>query len=284
MKSSVALARVLEILERDGSVPASSIGQNLRRELSTLFDSGVLEEARRGSGFRVVVLDQSTLQILIQKLFPAGLEAVLDENARVDSRAQAVARFRNAKVASKSTGQPLLVRGFGKAVLRRGSEVLGLSDWTKVAGVAAVQLDNAQSWSLDGTIAVVENMESFLQAEQVIEGLDGAIYTGGRMSERMLDWLAGPALGKCRFIHSGDYDPVGIDEYLKLRQRCAGRVSLYLPSGLEELFKRFGKKELVTNSLAVLKRIRGCGDRDAEMVIKLMDEYGCGLEQEVLWI
>ena len=33
-----------------------------------------------------------------------------------------------------------------------------------------------------------------------------------------------------------DYDPVGLGDYLRLREALAGRVSLFVPSDLEERF------------------------------------------------
>jgi hypothetical protein len=87
---------------------------------------------------------------------------------------------------------------------------------------------------------------------------------------------------KARVLHFGDYDPVGLDEYLRLREACPGRAELYLPQGLERLFARYSKPGLLRGTEAVLRRLRDCGLPEVRRVVDLMDRHGAGLEQEAL--
>jgi hypothetical protein len=284
VKSYIALAKALDVLYRKGQIPASSLSARVRRSLVTLFETGVLEEKRQGPGFRIVVLGRVPLNAFIGKKFPSGLDAVLAEGSSPTSRGQSVALFRDAKVARRAIGEPVLMRGFGEAVLHnrgKGSN-LELAVWTREAGVAAVNLGQGSCFQFDGIVVIVENLESFLLVEKVIPDIDCAIYSGGRMSSRLLDWLAEVHMSGCLYIHFGDYDPVGIDEYLKLLGRCPGRVSLFVPEDLEKLFEKYAKKELLEKSEAVLQRLRGTSDAQAQLVVGLMDRFGGGVEQEVV--
>jgi hypothetical protein len=198
------------------------------------------------------------------------------------ARSAAVAGLRDAKRAPRADAEPLLLRGFGGACLHGEHRVLEVAEWTRRAGLAAVRLDAARSWGFSGTVAVVENLEVFLHVERLGLGCDLALYAAGRLSQRVLAWLASPPLSESRFLHCGDYDPVGLDEYLRLANACPGRTRLHLPEGLETLLATYGKPELLRASPAVLARLRRCPDPDVARVVALLDRYGAGLEQEIL--
>ena len=131
-------------------------------------------------------------------------------------------------------------------------------------------------------VVIVENLEVFLHLEETGIACDLAVYAAGRMSERLLAWLASPAMSGCSVLHCGDYDPVGLQEYLRLRAACGSRASLYVPDDLMDLLRTFGKRELLSDSPAVLRSVRASSDVSVRHVLRLIDEAGCGLEQEAL--
>ncbi|MHB8763536.1 MAG: NUDIX hydrolase YfcD [Deferrisomatales bacterium] len=276
------LANHLARLLATGSLPATALSVRSREALRPLFDAGVLVEGRAGAGRRVEVADPAALAAFCRRLYPSGLEGA--GAGDLPPRGRAVVEARDAKRARKGGAEPILLRGFGEAVLRRGGETLAVADWTRRAGVAAVVLDDGPAWGFDGTVAVVENLEVFLHLERLGLPCDLALYAGGRLSRRALAWLASPALGPCRFVHCGDYDPVGLDEYLRLLEACPGRTSLFLPSGLEERLAAWGKAELLGASPGVLARIRRHPDPACRLVVGWLDRYGVGLEQEALLV
>lgn len=282
MRATAAMARVLARLLADGNVPASSLSDRVRAELAGLFDAGVLGEERRGGGRRIVVADHRALQDVCGRWFPSGVETLLGEAGAPRSRIEAVASRRDAKAAPRSATEPVLVRGFGDAVLTRGRERLAVGKWTSAAGFAALELDPVAPWGFAGEVVVVENLEPFRRLEEIAPDVGLAVYAAGRLSARLLAWLAGEAMLGCRLRHWGDYDPVGVDEFLKLKARCGGRVEMVVPDGLDGLFERFGKAALLRDSEAVLRRVRQATDPTARFVVGLMDRHGCGLEQEAL--
>jgi hypothetical protein len=275
-----ALADRLAGLLDQGFLPASRLAPRSRRTLQPLFDAGVLEEVRSGGGRRVVVRDRPALERFARSTYPAGLDGA--PTAALPARSAAVATVRDAKRARTTDAEPVLLRGFGDACLQRSGELLEVAAWTRRAGLTAVRLDDGSPWGFAGTVAVVENLEVFLYLERLGLACDLALYAGGRLSGRALRWLASPPMGDCCFLHCGDYDPVGLDEYLRLAAACPGRTQLHLPEDLEALLATYGKAELLRASPGVLTRLRRSPDPTVSRVVALLDRYGAGLEQEIL--
>jgi hypothetical protein len=57
---------------------------------------------------------------------------------------------------------------------------------------------------------------------------------------------------------------------------------LHIPPDLARLIREHGRPGLLADSTAVLGRLRLSPDPDIRAVVRLLDETGCGLEQEAL--
>lgn len=279
LRPADGLAGLLRRLLSEGSVPDSSLSGRSRRRLAGLLESGVLRRERSGAGFRVVVESTEHLQRWIRHQYPSGL--MVDEAAGRE-RAGAVAALRDSHRASVPHRCPVLLRGFGEVALKSESGTCPVAELTDGYGVAALVVGADCGWSWEGRLAVVENMEVFLRFEELGLKVPLVAYAAGRMHSALLGWLASGAMRKARVLHFGDYDPVGLDEYLRLREACPGRAELYLPDGLERLFARYSKPGLLRGTEAVLRRLRDCGLPEVRRVVDLMDRHGAGLEQEAL--
>jgi len=275
-----ALAEKLGLLLEHGRLSYSRLTDRERIRLQSLFDSGVLETRRSGAGKVVVLQSRAALEDFVVKNYPAGLEG--SQNTLMP-RSKAVAEFRDSKKAQENCSPVVLLRGFGNCELRVGEEVLPIVHWTELAGVAALCLED-RPWAFSGVLAVVENLEVFQNFEKI--GIDAqlALYAHGRLSGKILNWLSSPGMAHAGIIHCGDYDPVGLDEYLRIKAACPGRTRLHLPANLEELFSLYGKRELLEldRSAAILARLRKIDDQEILRVVTLIDQYGVGLEQEAL--
>ena len=274
-----ALAKLLGTLLTDGSAPLSLFSASARAALSPQFAAGILQEERFGAGTRVVVRNKVVLEAFAAQLFPSGLNIAQEGDT---PRATAVGYYRDAKAAGTTVAEPVLVRAFNNMVFERKGEALPASSLTEKYGIAAFLLKESPFWGCRGTLAIVENLEPFLCFERMKISADAAIYAGGKMSGRMLAWFASTEMSKCSFLHCGDYDPVGIDEYLRLKEVCGPRVKLHIPANIEDLFKKYGKRELLIDSEAVLRRLRSTKDPDALRIIEQMNACNTGLEQEIL--
>ncbi len=309
----------LKALIQKGTIPASSLSRRQRIRLAPLFESGVLEEQRAGSGRRVVVKAKVALLDFAKGMFPFGFEEGGKEpfeTAQRLPRLEAVLYRRDAKAAESTWAQPVLLRGFGNAklfhVVKNGQGILRLkgesspelhpltkvsdyeesilqgttffpvADLTRIAGLMAFRLEKPFSWGFEGQMAVVENLEMFLSFERLGLDIELVLYSEGRLSRLILEWLSSSLMKKSTVLHLGDYDPVGLAEYLRLKDAISERARLYVPSELENLIKRFGKKSLVTGQTSTLSRLRSCGHKEVERIVELLERFGCGLEQEVL--
>jgi hypothetical protein len=116
--------------------------------------------------------------------------------------------------------------------------------------------------------------------------VDAVIYGYGRISGRVLDWIAHTAGSDFSLLHLPDYDPVGLSEFGRVHARLGERASLYLPPDLDARFGRFSNKDLLKklNSQAMLAQLRRSELPAIRQVIELIDRYNAGLEQEALLI
>ncbi len=273
------LARLLQRLLSKGTIPDSSLSGRSRRRLAGLLESGVLRRERSGSGFRIVVGSREYLRRWISKSYPSGL---LVDRCAGSGRAAAVAALRDSHRASVPGSCPVLLRGFGDAALDSEGGSFPVGKLTDGYGVAALMVGPGCGWRWSGGVAVVENMEAFLRFEELGAPQRLAAYAAGRMHSALLGWLASPRMSKALPVHFGDYDPVGLDEYLRLREACPGRAELYLPEGLQPLFARYSNPGLLRGTEAILRRLRRCGLPEVRRVVELIDRHGAGLEQEAL--
>ena len=142
----------------------------------------------------------------------------------------------------------------------------------------------AKKTELDAVDAPVENADAFLQHEPVIPDIHLIIFASGRMSGRTLTWRASPEMEFNSLQHWGDYDPVCVAEYVRLKSRCGDRVTTFVPDNLESILKRHGKRKLMTGQVETLTHLRlDESDSHVARMIAMFDQYRKGLEQEVLY-
>ena len=275
-----ALAHKLEVLLTGNSLAATQLTKRERDRLLSLFEIGALVEERSGGGKKIIMKNPEALHSFISHNYPSGLKGKTFEE--IGPRGKAVAEFRDSKKAREPLPSTILLRGYDNCELRSGKGVLPVAELTELAGVASLFL-GSKEWSWAGKLAVIENLEVFYNFEKLGVGAEMALYAQGRLSDSVIQWLGSPMMEQVHIIHCGDYDPVGLDEYLRLKVACPERVTIFLPSDLETLFSKYGKRSLLDDKNSViLARLRKSEDQDVINVVKLMDIFGVGLEQEIL--
>jgi hypothetical protein len=272
-----AFARLVRRMMEQGQVPRSQMSPRSQKELSSLFDAGVLTQTRSGGGLVVEVKDLGTLAEFYRKRYPSEGKIIAGP-----PRACAVGTLRNAKRVNRTNREPILLRAFSPVTCARADAQCDLQTATNQTGAVCLILETDRFWSMTATIAVVENLECFLHFEKMNVPADVALYAAGRLSDLALQWLGSPELSHCRFIHCGDYDPVGLDEFLRLKTIVGDRARLHFPPNLPDLIRIYGRNDLLRDSEAILKRLRATTDPTVRSVLQTLDETGCGLEQEVL--
>lgn len=273
---------VLAALTELGALPASRIGRPSLDRLRPLLEGGVIEKRKRGAGMVYEVLNKTKFEVFCEKEYPSGLYGERIEKG-LSGKAFAVAAFRDAHRGTTSSHNPVLIRGFGSAQLVScDGESLPVARLTEMASVAAINADGpACKWQITGRVALVENIEFFYRAEEFTEGLDFVLWNAGRARNKTIDWLAAQQAG-LELIHFGDYDPVGLGEYLKLKNACPHlQVSLYIPENLAALFA-YGKGKRLTAQSSYVKGLLSSKDPGVRLVLSLCHEHNKGLDQEAL--
>lgn len=273
----------LDALLEQGSLARSACSGSLRRTLKPLFDSGVVVEERSGAGRRVVIRDITALREFVRSRYP-NAEILVGAASRVAG----VARFRDSKAHASDTPDILRLRAWSDTALWVDGRPVRAAKATGEHGVFSLVLTPARRYELRAPCALVENPTVLLTFEPLRKERDIplAIYGGGRISGRVLSWLAAQATPDFHLIHFPDYDPVGLSEFVRLRAALGERASLHLPSDLAMRFARFGNPELLRRSAnqALLAKLRNSNLAEVKAVLELMDRHNAGLEQESLLV
>lgn len=271
-------ARLSQLIE-SGSLSRSVCGEAFLKILRPALDSGVVVEEKSGAGRSLVVRDLEALRLFFAGRYPNA--EVFDD---APSRMAGIARFRDSKAFANDASEIVCLRAWKDGALRRDGTPIDAVAATQEHGVFAFALTDPSAYALRGVCALVENPVVFSFIERLNLPLDLALYGRGRISNRLLNWLAQMNPTDCSLMHLPDYDPVGLNEFVRLRARLGERVTLHLPADLSSRFAQFSKRSLVVdpNNQSMLRNLRGSPDPAISAVLKLIHEHNAGLEQEAL--
>lgn len=281
MRSLEHLRDQCEHLLQEGSLPRSACGAALQSLLRPLLHAGAIVEERSGAGRRLVVRDTHTVRAFVRQRFPNA-----PVFAGASDRVVSVAGFRNSKILPGEAPEIVNLRAWQPGLVRRDTQAVDADAATAAHGVFSFVLGTDAAYTLHGPCALVENLAVLLHYERLNlpDGL--ALWSRGRMSGRMLDWLAGQTGREFALRHLPDYDPVGLGEFVRLRHRLGPRVQLHIPPDLPERFQRFANRELLdkANNRALLANLRRSSDPEVRHVLALIDQHNAVLEQESLLV
>lgn len=241
--------------------------------------AGVVAEEKSGAGRRLVVCNPEAVRLFFVGRYP---DAELFADA--PSRVVGVARFRDSKVLANDAAEIVCTRGWKNGTLLRNDGAVDVVRATQEHGVFAFSLTTVCPYSLRGSCALVENPVVFALIERLSLPSELVVLGRGRISTRLLDWLAEMTSEDFKLIHLPDYDSVGLNEFARLRARLGERVTLHVPADLADQFARFSKRSLLEagNNQTVLRYLRQSQDPQIRAVLQLIDTYNAGLEQEAL--
>jgi len=280
------LIRTLKTLLEDGSIPVSAVSRKQREKLSSLLDAGVLVRERSGAGERFVAHAPEVVETFAQQHYPSGLDAAQRADARAGADStlttdDGVRHFRDAK-RGEQTHEILTFRGMPGATLQVNGTEIPVGDETEERGVTSVLLSPDAEITFTGMLAVVENLTAFLRYEEFYDLAPLALYGGGRLSDRVLEWLAATVHSDARVMLCPDYDFIGLHEFVRLERACGLHADILIPQSVEELFSRFSKPELFEKGIRYRPAIRAVDDPALNVFLELIHLYSAGLEQEAL--
>jgi hypothetical protein len=270
----------LRRLSREGSLPASLCGSAFLDFVNPLIESGVLVWKRTGAGQRLEARSFDILSEFIANTYPRDKA----ETGAEWNRIHGVARFRDSKALANDAPEIILLRAWSEDALLIDAAQAGAAHLSREHGAFAFILNDR--YSIQGRFAIVENPVLFHSMERLNLDLSGAVLSRGCMSQRFLQWLGSQKLTSGSVLHLPDYDPIGLSEFLRLRDRLGDVATLHLPADLEERFRIYSNPLLLepARSGAILSRLRASPAPQVQEVLQLIDRFGGGLEQEALLI
>lgn len=269
----------LTLLKEKGQLAKSQCGRHFLDFLQPLLAADVVLEQRSGAGRRLVVADHSILQAFIDQNFHD-----IESSEQSSQRILGVQRFRDSKAFANNNPEVVQVRAWQRNILFRNDSVVDAVAKTNLHSVFSFQL--GPFYTLRDRCALIEGPVMFSCFERLGLDVPLVIYGQGRLSKRLLHWLANQPDAKFSLLHLPDYDPVGLHDFERIRGSLGSRVHLYLPLNLDELFAKYSKRKLLEKrkSQVLLGKVRRSDSSDVQRVIGLIDKHNAGLEQEALLI
>lgn len=272
-------ARLLRQLLEHGTVRRSQVSRTAHDEIQPLINSGAIREERAGAGSCCRLIDPAAVAGVLEAARPQWNGA-----QTTAPRANAVRTRRDAKRTRSDSPEVLLLRSCrDTCVWSNGAVRTDVAALTRGAGVAAIAVRPDDHWQTTAPLGMIENKEVFWHCGALLRSREcgSFLYYAGNVPVRLTAWLAS-ARRTPRILFYPDYDPVGLGNYLAVKDACGTDVELVIPEGFEALLEGWGKRELLADNTRLLDNLLDHGDETVRRLICLMQRHGCGLEQEIL--
>lgn len=215
---------ILKILEEE-KINASSISQSVKKsgEFKTLVNGKFITYSQAVTGGGSYVLsDRDNLELYFKNKFPRELQ---DSYSAVSN----IGTYRNTKAGKRISQNVILVRGFKNITLN--SEIVNLEKFTNLFGTFSAQVNKLKS----DKICIVENLDSFLLAEKVINKEYIFIHTYGGLGKTVLNNFEAREI-----LIFPDYDYKGLQNYLMVK-KVFPKAKIFIPKDYENLFKTYSR-------------------------------------------
>ena len=137
--------------------------------------------------------------------------------------------YRNTKTGKRKSQNVILVRGFKN--IKINSEIVDLEKATNLFGAFCAQVDSLET----DKICIVENLDSFLLSEKVIDKSFVFIHTYGGLGKSVLNKLKAKEI-----LIFPDYDYKGLQNYL-MAKKVFPNAKIFIPENYEILFNTFSR-------------------------------------------
>ncbi|HBS86270.1 MAG TPA: hypothetical protein DEA97_06925 [Bacteroidales bacterium] len=210
---------VQKILNK-GKISASQVGNSIKRssDFTTLLNGGFIEyiPAVTGGG-SFLIKNKEALEKYFSQKFPEELKNNLTAVDNVHS-------FRNTKAGKRESQNVILIRGH-QIVLLNYIET-NLEEYTNKYGTFSATLQSLETEK----VCFVENLDSYLLAEQVIPNDFVFIHTYGGIGRSIVSKVKAKEI-----LVFPDYDFKGLHNYLLVKS-VFPKTKLFVPKDYEELF------------------------------------------------
>ena len=270
---------LIKLLE-NGAMPVSSIPRSAKPEISNIHEAGFIKWERSGAGAKYSVINEDAMRSLLES---TGYDGDLDE---LTPKARAVALHGDAHKGKDDSLLLLLSASNDKVIWHNGSDELDLYNYSSRFGVASLIAKPCDNWSSNQPIALVENLDLLIHAKNYFEkiGFNGTVlYYSGMISGKLLLWLNEKKRGTS-YIMFPDYDIVGLNNYIRSKDRLGDMLSLYIPNNFTKLLAMHGKKNIPMKSQPDKTRIEKSQHDEVIKIYRAILETGRTLHQEGLML
>ena len=291
--SQVLAVALAKLLDGGDTVAASTFTTAQRRALEELArKTGALRVKSEGRGSVYQVVHTDMLVVHLRSLRPLNIDEI---DFSLPKRAANIAQTRSSKGAGH--GHVLhyfLVKAIShgvtwKAERAGSSRCLDLSTVTDIAGAGVLALADDDSWQSEHPLWLVENQALFDRLDWLPPGATGTVgYYAGQLPAHFLRWIAAKQRTP-EVILFPDYDGVGLLNYARLREVCAGPCSFWLMPDWQARLNAFGSHQVWLNThsdfQSALTRLEAMGWEDGVSdLCKALSSAGMALEHESVWL
>lgn len=226
-----------------------------------LVSAGIITIPRVGRGSKVIVEKPDAFEQFLNNAFP-------DDAEQVVSKASNIRRYRNSKAKRVNSVPIFFLRGFKSVVVNH--RAIDLSAYLENFGLFSAQLHAIETEK----VCFVENLETFLKAEQILGTSFLYLHKYGRIGTDSLANIVAKEV-----VVFVDYDFNGLDEYLRIKS-ILPNSRFYLPSNFDELFDKYSRK--LDGSQKASTRVNQSTLEEVVKIRELISRTNHFLEQEIL--
>ena len=239
-------------------IPATIIKSDT---FKALVNSRTIEPIQRGKGY-IEILNQKNFDRFYFKKFP---NPDCDIKTEIDNQK----KFKNTKSTYIEKNRVIFIRGFKDIVIN--DKKIDLNQITSEHNLFSTVLQNLTTQKL----CFVENLEPFLNIEKLLGKDYIYVHFYGRFPKKeILKKIA------CEeYLHFGDYDFVGISEYLKA-STVFKNAKLYIPDNFEHLFDEYSTPRKKKDT--IYKNIKETDNQEVIYIVNKIKNSNKILEQQII--
>ena len=259
----------------EGQIKRSQLSKTAKPLVEQFVSAKVLKKQRSGNGVIYTLLDSGPIKKYLEATGYHG------PTEHLTPKGQAVANYGDAH-AGKGKTLIFHLSATDTVWWYNHGEAVYLSGIIDDCGMASIAVHPEDKWTTNHPIALVENLDLLVYADKYFENIPfkgNIMYYAGWVSSKAIEWLKQQE--NPPDIIFPDYDLVGLNNYLKLKE-IFPEIKLYIPDGLEDLFRRFGSVKRLKTQRGKDFTVNPGKDKDVQYVYSLILKYGKCLDQESL--
>jgi len=226
----------------------------------SLCDANIIRINKIGRGKVVKVVNEPAYNKFLNTHFP--------DNVIGNSRAANISRLRSSKAGKREGSNISFLRGSGKITVN--GFAVALEEYTKKYGLFSAYNPTLSIEKL----CIVENLESFLNAEKLFEVSYTYLHKYGRIGIEFLRRIQATEV-----LVFSDFDLIGLNEYLRVRE-VFPKAMLFVPVNFDDLFEKYSAP-LPEKQLASAL-VKGSTDPVVMKIREMVLKSNRFLEQEIL--